>query len=498
MKNFLFLMVFSAISFIVSPAQNKHEVLIGGGAGLSTLRYEESKFGFGGNVNLGYAYNFSERWALFTGVEFDFLNAKTGANPVLSSELIHVQAYAPIGDDRFDYNAAMQGFSEKQKASYLSIPVMARYRFPLSKGAIYAKGGMKLGIPMCSSFDQHIDQYTTTGFSYLTHLTHQDEPEYGFSTYNDQHADGSLDLKFNVALALEAGYAWHIADRHNLYTGVYFDYGLNNVASAENAPVVSYNATKPSQPVQNSITAASSGIHTMALGVMLRYSLGFGHTTKKAEPASPADVMPLQARNDGQQNGLAHGNNQNQGDGQGQGAGQQGGNTSGQGQDQGKGQRVGDGSANQGDGQGQATAQQDGNTSGQGQANSQGNGQKDSAENAARRSIEEPVTGYGVSQATPGKTQKQELNDRIALLKQYPELQFYIYGHTCSLGDDAINELMGQLRADRAKAYMIQNGIAEDRILGTASKRDTEPLVPNTSIENRRKNRRVEIKIVNE
>ena len=53
------------------------------------------------------------------------------------------------------------------------------------------------------------------------------------------------------------------------------------------------------------------------------------------------------------------------------------------------------------------------------------------------------------------------------------------------------NERVSKQRAENAKAYLISNGIATNRITGTASKRDTEPLVPNTNEENRKQNRRV-------
>ena len=48
-------------------------------------------------------------------------------------------------------------------------------------------------------------------------------------------------------------------------------------------------------------------------------------------------------------------------------------------------------------------------------------------------------------------------------------------------------------RTTRAKAYMIFKGIAESRILSVASKRDTEPVVPNANEENRQKNRRIQL-----
>jgi flagellar motor protein MotB len=50
-------------------------------------------------------------------------------------------------------------------------------------------------------------------------------------------------------------------------------------------------------------------------------------------------------------------------------------------------------------------------------------------------------------------------------------------------------------RAQAAKAYLILQGISEDRILGIATKRDTKPVVPNTSEENHKINRRVELEL---
>jgi outer membrane protein OmpA-like peptidoglycan-associated protein len=64
------------------------------------------------------------------------------------------------------------------------------------------------------------------------------------------------------------------------------------------------------------------------------------------------------------------------------------------------------------------------------------------------------------------------------------------------LGTKAVNLSIGLRRAEAAKAYLVAKGVAAERIR-TASKGETEPLVPNTSEENRRKNRRVVMKIVN-
>ena len=50
-------------------------------------------------------------------------------------------------------------------------------------------------------------------------------------------------------------------------------------------------------------------------------------------------------------------------------------------------------------------------------------------------------------------------------------------------------------RAQATKEYLISKGVAESRIT-IDSKGETEPLVPNTSKENFKQNRRVEIQIV--
>jgi outer membrane protein OmpA-like peptidoglycan-associated protein len=106
---------------------------------------------------------------------------------------------------------------------------------------------------------------------------------------------------------------------------------------------------------------------------------------------------------------------------------------------------------------------------------------------------EHSATGFSISQTKLGEIQREDLDRKIELLQSYPNSKFYIYGHTCNLGSQETNEKTGLERAKNAKDYMISKGIDENRIIGIGSKLDTEPLLPNTSEENRAVNRRVEI-----
>jgi outer membrane protein OmpA-like peptidoglycan-associated protein len=104
------------------------------------------------------------------------------------------------------------------------------------------------------------------------------------------------------------------------------------------------------------------------------------------------------------------------------------------------------------------------------------------------------VQNYSNSVSTLTAAQKQELDEIISEMQQLPpDTKFYIYGHTCDLGGEQVNERLGLRRAEKVKAYLLLQGVSEECILEIASKGTSEPLVPNTSEANRKQNRWVEI-----
>jgi outer membrane protein OmpA-like peptidoglycan-associated protein len=79
-----------------------------------------------------------------------------------------------------------------------------------------------------------------------------------------------------------------------------------------------------------------------------------------------------------------------------------------------------------------------------------------------------------------------------AVLKENPEVKIMIVGHTDSDGNDAMNLDLSKRRAANVKNYLVKEfGIGAERI-STDGMGETQPLVPNSSVENKAKNRRVE------
>ena len=86
--------------------------------------------------------------------------------------------------------------------------------------------------------------------------------------------------------------------------------------------------------------------------------------------------------------------------------------------------------------------------------------------------------------------------DKVAdNLKQYPNSLIDVYGHTDSTGSDAYNQTLSENRARTVANYLSMQGVSPARIRSQGYG-ETMPVADNTTDEGRRKNRRVEIKIV--
>ena len=87
------------------------------------------------------------------------------------------------------------------------------------------------------------------------------------------------------------------------------------------------------------------------------------------------------------------------------------------------------------------------------------------------------------------------LSQIINVLKKFPKSRFRIEGHTDSTGKKAKNITLSQNRADAVKIYLIQGGIASDR-LESVGYGPEKPIASNKTKKGRELNRRVEINLI--
>lgn len=90
---------------------------------------------------------------------------------------------------------------------------------------------------------------------------------------------------------------------------------------------------------------------------------------------------------------------------------------------------------------------------------------------------------------------RTELNRLVGFMKQYPEVQVEVSGHTDDVGSDDDNLALSQNRAKSVYSYLVSQGVKADR-LRFKGYGENSPLVANDSESHRQQNRRIELRIL--
>ncbi|SHF96415.1 Thrombospondin type 3 repeat-containing protein [Flavobacterium segetis] len=89
------------------------------------------------------------------------------------------------------------------------------------------------------------------------------------------------------------------------------------------------------------------------------------------------------------------------------------------------------------------------------------------------------------------------LESITTILKEYPNSRFQVEGHTDSDGSNELNQTLSENRAAAVKNYLIEKGIATDRLRSTGFG-ETKPIASNKNAKGKAENRRVEITLIKE
>jgi outer membrane protein OmpA-like peptidoglycan-associated protein len=449
----------------VTAQEFTHEFSIHLGGGISSFQTRPTQgdnlMKLAGTTGIGYYYFFNPQWGIGAGLNFAVYKGGININKYEDTQ----KAINPATSHTFDFMVSTSVFKEIQQTTMITIPMMAQYQTD-GETAFFAAFGFKAGIPF-SAKTRTKGVYTTKGYYQILNVTYEDLPEYGFVTDQPFPTNKTeLGLKSPAfMLAGELGFKWRLKKKISLYTGVYLDYGLNNIlvkekTNAASDNLVVYQENKPAQFAYNTaVNSYARRVAPLATGITLR--LSFGCSKDEARPVSsePTKILPPEepkAQPQEEPEVLTA--------------------------DEPKEQQPEEPEVLTADepkvfppDEPKAVKEQ---------------------EKAPQTGIDMgPINLFGCGKSDLNDRRIEELEKRIALMKQNPDLDAFIYGHTCDLGTREANEKVGLARAKNAKAYMISQGISEKRILGIATKRDTEPVVPNTDEENRKINRRVEVEL---
>ncbi|GHT24903.1 hypothetical protein FACS189430_10690 [Bacteroidia bacterium] len=271
----LLLMTVLLFGITSAKGQGTPEFLVYAGGGYSTLHYQpvvgnKSFLNGGGLVGVGFNYLINKSFAVGFGLEASFYTAATKANNDV-----------PDGVVLSGLICTASGFKEKQQALFLDVPVMLQYRHSVKRHKFYVAAGVKTGVlPLLNKYSHK--GATLQIFQPDSETAQESIAVSGFSN------DFEMQMPI-VTPSLEAGMRWRFNKNHRLYTGIYVDYGLQDIRKEKtDAPFVAYNRTNAQASTINNVITTADKVTPLAVGVVFRFA--FGPNETRGRSVSSPDI----------------------------------------------------------------------------------------------------------------------------------------------------------------------------------------------------------------
>ncbi|GAP72497.1 OmpA/MotB domain-containing protein [Candidatus Symbiothrix dinenymphae] len=430
----------------------------------------------GGGVGGDFTYFINQRVGFTTGIGADFFRHEYYLPKFSEDGIPEYDADVPPELFAFGYEAF--GYTERQEAILLSIPVRVQYE----TRKFYAAGGLKVGIPF-ARYTYSLDNIKTTGYfkgggkdALLGYPDEEGDLELGFGAYPNKTKysfplRGTNGLQFNTAffVTAEVGVKWTLKLRKfSLYTGAYIEWGPTNIRKDVIQPNIKYDASEygayDGAQVRFDVNSAlSSGVSSDNMEELIGRPYSRKLADKDAPGAFVDKVQPLyfglklafsiehyihdpkiRLRPRYKSVPVTGG-----------------------------------------------TSQPSENAFVKDLVTT--NVERLQVINQLQRSMTNSELGFAFGKSDLSENGRKTLDKKIRLLQSWPDIAIRIEGHTDDIGTDEDNMLLGQQRADAVRDYMVKNGVDKRRIRRVDSKGESQPAVPNDSEENRAQNRRVQI-----
>ena len=227
-KTIIFLAISLTCSGMMAQEFNRYEISVNLGGGVSGFqtRPTEGKASQSWTTTLGAGYHFffNPQWGVGTGVNFAVYN---GGMSYADYDKQQATVNRETGHE-FDFQASVPNYRETHQAMMATVPLMLQYQ-STGKTIIYAALGGKAGIPFLAN-NLSKGRITSTGYYPIWEVTYDKLPEYGFVSNQPFPKDKSdIEMKTAFMASAEIGVKRLLVNKMNLYLGLYFDYGLNDV-----------------------------------------------------------------------------------------------------------------------------------------------------------------------------------------------------------------------------------------------------------------------------
>ena len=273
----------------IEADSRRHRLSVTGTGGLGTLLYslENAKYkaGAGGSVGVSYDFYFLPYMGLGSGIEFSFLRSSYRVGE--RSYAVAAQDNDPMfGNEPFTFLVTMQNEQTEQRATYVNIPLMLRFRVKwFSFGA-----GVKAGFPLKGSYSRFMGELKTSGQYDRFSEPLEDMPAHGFVNGRAVYGNGTMKLRTDWAVSVDFGITLRPQGQGKgkggripfLEAGIFADYGLRNLhkgVSGEAAYPITYDGAVSDRLRHHSGLVSASGkpasLHTLLVGLRITVGLSW-------------------------------------------------------------------------------------------------------------------------------------------------------------------------------------------------------------------------------
>ncbi|MBN8850735.1 MAG: OmpA family protein [Sphingobacteriales bacterium] len=289
------MLCFTAVSTQVN-AQEFGIELNGGLQGMQySLKNGQTKLLPAGSLGLNYTFRLSSQLGLLTGVTAGLYRTQI---TLPDGQLFTYNAVDDMGS-AFEYRLKFTGYKETQHFLAAGIPLLLQYHTGGDGMQWYIEGGAKLLIPFNASTQISARQVDLTGYYPDFNVELSDLPQHGFGTLDNWKTTGTLKLRPAAALHAGTGIIFKLSPGMSLYTGLFIDYGLNNLKdNSDTSRFVTYNSNGTNGPQASSVlnTKNTDRSTLLSYGLQIRLGLGHGRARSITRPDTAAPLEKVTAQ----------------------------------------------------------------------------------------------------------------------------------------------------------------------------------------------------------
>lgn len=222
----------------------------------------------------------NKKFKILTGLEFFKYRSKA----TLADNQTYTHNQIDDQGSAFEYRVSTSSYSETHNTSAFRIPLLLQYTTGAQeKTQWHFNGGLKLLLPTKITTKASASKLTTKGYYPDVNAEVHSLPQHGFGDVNNWQSTGSYTTKAGWMFSTGTGISFKISanSKTRLYTGLYFDYGINNLkAGKEVLSVITYNSQNVANVQANGSMAMAEATSLKMTNIGLQIKLTFDNKSK--------------------------------------------------------------------------------------------------------------------------------------------------------------------------------------------------------------------------